>query len=319
MPVLTSSFRPPFFLRQSHVQTILPAILPRRFAHSFTPERLELPDGDFLDLGWLRQGSSQLVILTHGLEGSIDGGYIRGTAQTLHAQGWDALAWNFRNCGVEPNRLLRSYHSGESGDLGAVVRHAAASYRRIALVGFSLGGNVTLKYLGEAPPHPAVVAGVAISAPVHLASCARALDSRWANKIYLQRFLATLVQKAHAKAARFPDRISHDPRRRIDTITLFDDLFTAPLHGFRDALDYWTQASARQYLPGISIPALLINAHDDPLLGAECFPYAEATASRSFSLEAPKYGGHVGFLDLKHGIQPWTERRIAEFLREHSE
>ena len=138
-------------------------------------ERLELPDGDFLNLDWVRRGHRRLVILSHGLEGSFDAGYIRGMAAALVAAGWDALAWTFRGCGPEPNRLLRFYHSGETGDLSTIIRHAAVRYEQIALVGFSLGGNLTLKYLGEAPPHPAITSAAAISAPVDLAASARAL------------------------------------------------------------------------------------------------------------------------------------------------
>ena len=228
-------------------------------------------------------------MLTHGLESDAHAGYIRGMAAALHAAGWDALAWNFRGCGGEPNRLPRFYHSGETGDLGAVVRHAAArgGYGHIALVGFSLGGNVTLKYLGEAPPHPAVRAAAAISVPVDLASSARVLDRRRVNRLYLRRFIGSLVGKVEAKAKRFPAGFDLRGIRRVRTFQEFDDRYTSRLHGFRDAADYWAQASARQYLPAIRVPTLLLNARDDPFLSPACIPAAEAEANPCLFLEAP--------------------------------
>jgi len=178
MPIVASRFHPPAFLHNGHVQTILPMLLLRRLSIVFERERLELEDGDFLDLDWARVGGDKLAILSHGLEGRSDDGYNRGMATALHAAGWDALAWNFRGCGKEMNRLPRFYHSGETGDLGAVIRFAATKYSRIALVGFSLGGNLTLKYLGEASPHASVIGAVAISAPIDLAASARVPDNR---------------------------------------------------------------------------------------------------------------------------------------------
>lgn len=315
MPIVASQFRPPALLRNGHVQTILPVLLRRRFAQIFQRERMELEDGDFLDLDWHRHGAPRLAILSHGLEGNSRNDYILGLARTLAAAGWDILAWNFRGCSGEPNRLLRSYHSGETGDFRAVIDHAAAGYPRIALIGFSLGGNVTLKYLGEAPPHPAVCAAAAISAPIDLASCAHALDERRANRVYLRRFLATLVAKTEAKAARFPGAPDTGDARRIRTFREFDGRFTAPIHGFRDAEDYWARASARPLLPRITVPTLLLNPRNDPFLAPPCFPEAEARENPHFTLEMPDSGGHVGFLDFANGLERWSERRVVEFLR----
>ena len=318
MPVVAPTFQPPWWLRNAHLQTILPVFWRRNLRFLGEPERLELPDGDFLDLAWFcREGRRRLAILSHGLEGSFDAGYIRGLASALVAAGWDALAWTFRGCGPEPNRLLRFYHSGETGDLGTVIRHAARRYDRIALVGFSLGGNLTLKYMGERPPHPSVIAAVAVSAPVDLAASARALDRRRGNRLYLRRFLATLIAKVEAKAGRFPAELDLAGIRRIRTFQDFDDRYTARLHGFRDAADYWTQSSARQFLPRITVPSLLINARDDPFLPSACFPTAEAEGNPRFFLDAPAHGGHVGFLDFPPGdARTWAERRALGFLHE---
>jgi predicted alpha/beta-fold hydrolase len=314
MPILASRFHPPAFLRNGHLQTILPVILPRRLSVAFKRERLELEDGDFLDLDWTRTVGDKLAILSHGLEGCSDNHYNLGMATALQAAGWDGLAWNFRGCGKEMNRLPRFYHSGETGDLGAVIRLAATRYSRIALIGFSLGGNITLKYLGEATPHPAVIGAAAISVPINLAACARALDQRWSNRIYLRRFIKSLIAKVEAKALKFPDQLNVSRSRTIRTFQEFDDRYTAPVHGFRDAADYWKKSSARQYLGRITVPTLLINACDDPFLTPECFPFAEAKQNPCLFLEAPESGGHVGFVDLAHGIEPWSERRIVEFL-----
>ena len=319
MPVVTSTYRAPFFLRNGHLQTILPALLRRRVALTYALERLELADGDFLDLAWARAGHGRLAIITHGLEGDASAGYVRGMASALDAGGWDALAWNFRGCGAESNRLLRFYHSGETGDLGLVIGHAASRYPCMALVGFSLGGNLTLKYLGESPPHPAIVGAVAISAPVDLASSAAQLDRRSANRLYLRRFLKTLIAKVEAKALRYPGELDLAGIRRIRTFREFDDRYTSVIHGFGDAADYWAQSSSRQYLAGITAPTLLLNARDDPFLSPECFPLGEARVNPHFFLETPDHGGHVGFVSFDGARPTWAERRAVEFLSASNE
>ena len=314
MPVLMSRFRPPFFLCNGHIQTVLSALLPPRSDVTIQRERLELIDGDFLDLGWAGIGADRLTILSHGLEGSSDARYIRGMAAALNAAAWDVLVWDFRGCSQETNRLPRLYHSGETGDLGAVIDFAATRYSRIALVGFSLGGNLILKYLGESNPHPALVTAAAISAPLDLAATARALDRHWCNRIYRDSFIKSLIAKVEAKALRFPDKFDVSGIRLIRTFEEFDDRYTAPTHGFRDAEDYWEQTSARQYLSRITVPTLILNAGDDPLLTPESFPVTEAEGNPYLFLEMPKSGGHLGFIDLVRGIEPWSERRVVEFL-----
>ncbi len=312
MPIIQSTFDPPRWLRNGHLQTVLPVIWRASVWRQWQPERLELPDMDFLDLAWMRSGHKRVAILSHGLEGNAEAAYIQRLAGALREAGWDALAWNFRGCGRETNRLARFYHSGETGDLRAVVELAADRYATVALIGISLGGNVTLKYLGEAPPHPAVRAGIAISAPVDLAASAKELDSRLLNRIYLRRFIKTLVAKVRAKAVNFPEQFNLYDLETVATFQEFDDRYTAPLHGFRDAADYWAQSSSRQFLPRIALPTLLLNAHDDPFLPFSCFPLEEAGGSAFFSLETPAHGGHVGFWDRLGG--GWLERRVIEFL-----
>lgn len=322
MPLIASLYSPPAWLRHRHIATILPSLIPAPRAAWTRHERLELPDGDFIDLAWRQQARPAsrdtplpaLAILSHGLEGGLQASYIRGMTHTLAAAGWDVLAWNYRSCGGTPNRLLRSYHSGESGDLRLLIEHAARTYSNIVLIGFSLGGNITLKYAGEARPHPAVRASCAISAPVDLASSARALDHRPGNRLYLHRFLKTLLAKAGAKSQQFPGSIDSARLASIRTFRDFDEFVTAPLHGFADAEDYWSRASALPHLSNLCIPSLLVNALDDPLLDMPSYPVAIAAANPHFHLETPAHGGHVGFMELHQSWQPWHERRVLEFL-----
>lgn len=313
MPLVPSTYRAPAFLRGGHLQTIHPALCRRVPVVTTCRERLELPDGDFLDLDWAGQGSDRLVILSHGLEASSKAPYIQGMAGALHRRGWDVLAWNCRGCSGEPNRLPRAYHSGASEDLHEVVRHALAVHpaRRIDLVGFSLGGNMTLKYLGERSPSPRIHRAVAFSVPCDLA-CSSARLGEALNWPYMERFLRSLRAKIREKHGRFPGLIDIAGIGQVRNFQQFDDRYTAPLHGFRDASDYWARSSSRQFLPHIPIPSLLVNAANDPFLGPGCFPRDEAVASELFHLEIPEDGGHCGFSSGDR--ESWTEQRAAEFL-----
>lgn len=277
-------------------------------------ERLELADGDFLDLDWAAGGSDRLAILSHGLEADSKATYIQGMAAALQRRGWDVLAWNYRGCSGEPNRLLRFYHSGASDDLDHVVRHAlevhAAS--RVDLVGFSLGGNMTLKYLGERDPLPRLHRAVAFSVPCDLACSSARLSTPVNRHLYMRRFLVSLRRKLAEKRPHFPDRIDLRGAGSIRDFRGFDDRYTAPLHGFTDAEDYWKRSSSRPFLSRIPLPVLLVNAANDPFLGPGCFPREEAEGSGYFHLEVPQDGGHCGF--FHGGPESWAEMRAAEFL-----
>ena len=314
MPIITeSTYCSPKWLIGGHAQTIHPTL---RRVPTLTPasERMELEDGDFLDLNWIATGKNKLAILCHGLEGSARSRYMRGMAIALMKRGWDVLAWNFRDCSEEPNRLLTSYHSGKTDDLELVIQHAIAKrqYDRIDLVGFSLGGNLILKYIGERGDqiHPILHRAVAISAPCELACSSHEL-SKWQNRIYMQRFLKTLRAKIRVKHVRFPESLNVSGISKIKNFSQFDDRFTAPIHGFESAVDYWTRNSSRQYLSSINIPTLLINAANDPFLGPTCYPFEEAETNSLFFLEVPSQGGHVGF---GGGEEYWSEKRASEFL-----
>ena len=296
------------------MQTIVPALFRRVPQVTTRRERIELPDGDFLDLDWATSGSDRLVILSHGLEANSQATYIQGMAGALQRRGWDVLAWNYRGCGGESNRLLKFYHSGASDDLNHVVQHALAVHpaTKIDLVGFSLGGNMTLKYLGERERVPRLHRAVAFSVPCDLACSSARLSSPINRNLYMRRFLVSLRKKLAEKRPRFPDQIDLRGAWKIRDFRGFDDRFTAPLHGFRDAADYWARSSSRPFLGRIPIPALLVNAANDPFLGPGCFPREEAEGSGLFHLEVPEDGGHCGFSN--GGVESWAEIRTAEFL-----
>ena len=315
MPVVKCSYRSPWSLSHGHLETILPAIFRQVPVLTSRRERIETPDADFLDLDWTTGAGNRVVILSHGLEGSSQAPYVQGMARAFVKRGWEVHAWNCRGCSGEMNRQLRFYHSGSSDDLRTVVRHVLAQdrFRAVALVGFSLGGNMTLKFLGEEGDgiDPRISGGVAFSVPCDLAASSRRLEAA-ENRIYMGRFLESLRRKVLEKAERFPGAMNLEGLEAIRTFKQFDDQFTAPLHGFTSAEDYWARAGSQAFLPRIRVPALLVNARNDPFLAGGCFPVAEAEANPHFYLEMPSGGGHVGF--WTGGPEYWSETRAAEFL-----
>lgn len=316
MPLVpNSTYQAPFWLPGGHLQTIVPALVRKVPHHTRQKERLELADGDFLDLEWFNEGRSRLAIVSHGLEASAGATYIQSMASRLIRHGWDVLAWNYRGCSGEMNRLPRFYHSGASEDLHAVIEHALArhSAAEVDLIGFSLGGNMTLKYLGERADHsPRLHRAVTFSVPCDLACSSKTLGTLFNRSVYMKRFIDSLAGKIRAKQPMFPDLLDPTRLRGVRTFKQFDDRYTAPLHGFRDAEDYWARSSSRQFLSRIRIPTLLVNAANDPFLGPGCYPREEAAASDHFHLEIPATGGHVGFPG--GGSESWLERRTVEFL-----
>ncbi|UYQ94029.1 alpha/beta fold hydrolase [Chitinophaga horti] len=301
-------------MRNGHIATIYPSLFRRVKSVPYSRTRLHTPDGDFLDLDFSRTGSDRIVIILHGLEGNAARPYVLGMVNSFNEGGYDTVSVNFRSCSGEPNLLLRSYHSGETGDLHMVVEYLAASgqYKSISLIGFSLGGNVTLKYVGERGKdlHPLIKGAVGISVPCDLKSGAIELERR-SNYVYMQRFIRELGEKLQAKQAKFD--INLDGFNTIKTFRQFDDRFTAPIHGYENAETYWAACSSRQFIPQINIPVLLVNALDDPFLGKGCYPYEEAAAHDLFVFEAPKYGGHVGFAEWGAG-RYWSEQRAFRFI-----
>ncbi len=319
MPLIEpSSYQVSGLLRNGHFHTIYTALLRKVRAVSYQRQRLETPDGDFLDLDWSRTGSNKLLIVLHGLEASAEIHYVRGMIHYFNKQGWDGAGMNFRGCSGEVNRKLRAYHSGETGDLKFVIDHVLKNYpyNKLAIVGFSLGGNVLLKFLGEGNLIPdKIKSAVAISVPCDLAGVSERLN-HWENRIYLRRFMYFLNQKLRDKTELFPGEITLPQGRMPRTFFEYDHHFTGPVHGFEGAEDYWQQSNSLQFLHGIHLPTLLITAKDDPFLTSACFPKEIAQDHPHFYLDAPDHGGHVGFL-LKGKPHCWTEQRAFEFIDEH--
>ncbi|AKD03476.1 alpha/beta fold hydrolase [Pontibacter korlensis] len=315
MPLLPSKHKAPFYLFNGHLQTIIPSLFRQVEGVQYERERLLTPDDDFIDADWSIVGSNTLLILSHGLEGDTGRPYITGMVKAFNTEGIDALAWNYRSCSGEPNKLLRSYHLGASDDLDFVVRHALATkrYKTVYLVGFSAGGNITLKYLGEDPQQvpKQIKRATVFSTPIDLKSSALKI-----SKIYTQRFLRTLGRKLEQKQQMYPGEIDLSGYSLSWSFPEFDNRYTAPIHGFKDAAEYYARSSSKQFLKNIQVPTLLVNAKNDPFLAPECYPIEEARDNPNFYLEMPEQGGHVGFAVDFRKDRYYSEERAVKFLLE---
>lgn len=316
MPLIkSSSYQKPFYYINGHAETILPSLLRKINGVTYERERLELADGDFLDLDWLSQKRKKLVLISHGLEGNSERHYCKGMAKYFFLRDWDALAWNCRSCSGEINRLPRFYHHGATEDIACVIDHAIKKgYETISLVGFSMGGSMTLKYMGEnshaISPH--IQSAVVFSVPCHLGSSAKELDKP-SRSFYRNRFLKKLQKKMVEKENLFPNIISAKHFEKIKTFKDFDTIYTAPLHGFKDSEDFYERASSGQFIPYIKKPTLIVNAANDPFLPDECYPKEVASKHDWVTLEIPKHGGHVGF-SLARQEENWMEQRAFDFI-----
>lgn len=306
------NYQAPAVLFHPHLETIYPSLFRSVTLAPYQRERITTPDDDFLDLDWLTASSNKLVIISHGLEGNSDRAYMKGMAKHFFSHGFDALAWNYRGCSGEMNRQKRFYHSGATDDLDVVVQHALSKgYEEITLVGFSLGGNLTLKYLGEQKRDARIKKSITFSVPLNLhTSCLKI--STPANWMYSDRFLKSLKKKVLEKAAHRTD-IDTDNLGSITTLQAFDDQYTSLLHGYKDAIDYYTQCSAIRFVEHISIPSLIVNALNDPFLSAECFPVDLLAKHPCVKLEIPLRGGHVGFTQFNKKGLFWSEERALHF------
>ena len=318
MPLIPSAYPgPPAYQYNGHLQTIFPSLTRTVPGVVYQRERLTLSDGDFVDLDWISHGNRRLVVLTHGLEGDSNRQYMRGTARLFAESGYDVLAWNCRSCSGEMNRAFRLYNHGEIGDIGEVIRHAlqVRPYDEVILVGYSMGGNITLKYLGVqgATLPKAIKRGIAISSPTDLEASARLLD-RPSNRFYRNRFMKKLILKIRQKDSRFPGRLDMTNLRQVRRWRDFDDFFSAPVNNYRDAGDFYTQASAVNFMADITVPTLLLNAQNDPLLSPECSPAWLAKTHPHIFLETPRTGGHVGFA-VARDLHTYAERRALWFAQ----
>jgi hypothetical protein len=291
-----------------HWQTISAVLFPPPPAH-FERERWETPDGDFIDVDFAGETAApRLMVLFHGLEGCSNSHYARLIARALPAAGWRIAIPHWRGCSGEPNRKPRAYHSGDTAELDWILRRFASP---VDAIGVSLGGNVLLKWLGErgGEAKNIVRKAAAVSAPLDLAAAGAALDRGLNRLLYTRMFLATLKPKSLAQLERFPGLFDRAKLGASRTFRQFDDLYTAPLHGFRGVDHYWTASSSGPWLERIEVPTLVLNARNDPFLPEEALLAASRKAAPSVLLEFPRTGGHVGFRGT------WLAQRLTDFFR----
>lgn len=315
MPIIHSRFKPAWWLRGAHAQTLWPALFRRRPKIPLSSERVELDDGDFLDLAWAGPTEGPIVMLLHGLEGSIHSHYATGLMRTLNHHGMRVCLMHFRGCSDQPNRLPISYHSGKTDDPGRVFEHIARTTGQApcAAVGISLGGNVLLKWIGEQGENPLLQRAVAISVPFRLDDCARRLE-QGASRLYQHHLIRRLQRSYRRKFAQRPSPLDVD----VDTLRTFrqfDDQVTAALHGFDGVDDYYQRCSCRPFIPHIRAKTLIIQARNDPFMQRDTPPTADELPPNVW-LEMPADGGHVGFVA---GNWPgrgsyFLEQRVAEWL-----
>lgn len=317
MPIVQPNYHPRFLFKSGQFSTIYSGIFRKVNGVDQIRDRIILSDNDFLDLDWSysSQKTNKLIIVLHGLEGNAQRPYMLATVKLFNQNDFDAVCVNFRGCSGETNLKYRSYHSGATDDLDEVIRHIinTKEYTEIFIKGVSLGGNLTLKYLGESRKIPDQIKGaVAVSVPCYLYGSCIELHS-FKNILYAARFKKHLIARLRLKQKQFPEIISVEEINNIKTLKDFDDVYTSKAHGFKDALDYYEKSSCLQFLPSIKIPSLIINALDDTFLSPECFPVKEAKQNDNIFLEMPKNGGHVGFFEK--GNIYYNEKKALEFIQ----
>jgi len=323
MPILPNpNHVPPLPFRSANLSTLYPPLFRPTPQYRCVRERIDTPDKDFLDIDrhQSRVGESRkLAVISHGLEGHSRKKYILGMAHMVTGLGYDAACWCQRGCSDDPNRLPRFYHSGETDDLHSVITHCLSDgkYDEAVLIGFSMGGNQILKYLGENPDRipQQVSAAATFSVPCDLAATGKILSLR-SRRIYHEYFMLGLRKKVRIKAEIFPEIVDPSKLNGITSLRMFDDRYTAPLCGFNDADDYYAKSSCNQFLGNIRVPTLLVQAKNDPFLPSRCYPRAEAEANDNLFLEMPKHGGHVGFVQSGPDNVYWSEERVKAFLTE---
>jgi predicted alpha/beta-fold hydrolase len=317
MPLIESNYkRPPFYYINGHLETIIPSMIRKIKEVDYQRERIDTPDEDFLNIDWLRGGHKRILVLSHGLEGGSDRHYAMGMAKLFFSHGWDVAAWNNRSCNGEMNKQRILYHHAASYDLRAVVDHVLSTgdYDEVALVGISMGGGQTVRYLGQEDEFglpKELKKAVVISAPVSLIESAKTLLKR-SNRVYEKRFLRKLKVKVKGKALQYPD-IDISRLDQMSTLKEFDNTYSGPLHGFKDAKEFYAFCDPYPFLKKVTKELLILNALNDPLLEGNCYPYELAKSKSNITLETPKRGGHVGFVQSGKEFT-YSEERALDFL-----
>lgn len=318
MAIIKSNYKAPFLFRNAHVATVLPSLF-RKVDIDYQRERIEIPDGDFLDIDWVKNDNSRLVIISHGLEGNTGRHYVAGMANQFSSEGWDVAAWNCRSCSGEINLLPRLYSHTDAPDLAVVIDYCLnnGTYKEVALVGFSMGGAITLNYITKMQEHhpQELRSAVAISAPVDVGASADELEKP-KNTFYRNRFIKKMVKRIKLKAAQFPDLIDLKGVDEIRTFAEYDVKYTAPLNNCNSPYGFYQKAATVNHLHSIKTQTLLLIAEDDPFMPESCYPYAVAKDHSCFHLEVPKKGGHVGFT-TKSLQNSWMEERAFEFINQN--
>lgn len=315
MPILKADYHPPFLLRNAHFNTLHPYLFRKTEIH-FARVRIKTHDDDFFDVDTIENNSDRLVVLLHGLEGSSGSQYIKGTAHLFSSHNWDVACINFRSCSGQLNDTMTLYHSGFTRDLHQFVTEQTLRYSTVILVGFSLGGNVVLKYTtdGIFPFGENVKAAIGVSVPCDLKGGSHQIMQPQ-NFLYQRNFLRSLSKKMTMKAVHFP-AVAIENLKKVNTLVDFDEYFTGPLHGFSGADDYYAQCSSIKTLHHATIPTLIINAQDDTFLSTASYPQAIAKNSENVFLLMPKHGGHVGFSNFGASYH-WNELEILKFVDHH--
>ncbi|PRY90822.1 YheT family hydrolase [Mongoliibacter ruber] len=320
MPIIekTTYLNPPKYLFNGHLETIIPSIFRKIKGVSYLRERIDTMDADFLDLDWSKIGAEKLLIISHGLEGSSERHYAKALVKLFNQNGFDVLAWNNRSCSGEMNKGPLLYHHGASYDLDEVIKHVEKNqkYNAYYLSGISMGGAQTLKYLGEkgADLNPKIKKAAVYSTPCNLPDSAATLRVK-GNAFYKKRFLNKLKAKMFLKGAQYPDLVDLEFLRSVEDFDTFDTHYTAKVHGFKDADDFYQSVSADNWMKNIEVPTLIINALNDPLLMGRCYPVKLAEQHSEIYLEMPRRGGHTGFM-LRGQEFTWAEYRFLDFLVE---
>lgn len=322
VPLYTEQYTAPSWLPGGNAQTLYPYFNKPAQRFTYQRERWELDDGDFVDVDWTEgSADSPLVIFFHGLEGGSSSHYILSMINRLRSYHWRSAVIHFRGCSGEPNRLSRAYHAGDSAEIDWMLRRitrqtqTANTAQPVYAMGVSLGGNALLKWLGEKgeQARELVTGAATVSVPLDLAAAGAALDKGF-NQVYTRHFLDSLKDKAFDKLKEYPGLFDAQALKKCTSIYDFDNLVTAPLHGFRDTDDYWRQSSSKQWLPHIKIPTLVINARNDPFMPASVLPDQKEVSS-AVMLEFPEEGGHAGFMQGPFpGKLNWLPRKILSFF-----
>lgn len=318
MPILKSNYhKRPWYLFNGHLETIVPSLFYQVDGISYEPERLELKDGDFLDLGWIKKGNKRLIVLSHGLEGSADRHYIKRPAAHFSSKGWDILAWNNRSCSGEMNRLPRFYHHGATEDIAAVIdRGLEERYDEVVLIGYSMGGGMQQKYLGERTPDDRIKGAISFSVPCNVQNSAEQLKVG-ANRMYEYKFISRLKEKILEKSKLMDLPVDIEAIRKVRNFRELDESFTLKVHPeYESADDFYKKITSDQFLSNIQIPLLIVNALNDPMLGDPCYPTELASRQSNIYLEMPKVGGHVGFSvsSRKSYMEDAADRFIEEVI-----